>query len=51
MKKAKENDPKMQRATASVAAFTPQMSQQLLDNPRLARLMQLANDKKCKGGS
>jgi hypothetical protein len=35
--------------TASMTTMVGDVTQQLSANPRLARLMQLANDKHCKG--
>jgi hypothetical protein len=46
---AAERHPTDERMTASMTTMVGDVTQQLSANPRLARLMQLANDKHCKG--
>jgi hypothetical protein len=46
--KAKESAPKAQRANDATADLIADAGQQIGSNPRLARLMQLASQKRCK---
>ena len=46
----KEGQPIHQQTMDQMAGFATDAGQQLQSNPRLARLMQLANAKHCKGG-
>jgi len=43
-----ESKPKAERQFTASANMMTDMSKQLSDNPRLARLMELANQKSCK---
>ena len=49
-KMVKEGQPVVQKGIDQMADLSTDMSQQLQTNPRLARLMQLATAKRCKGG-
>jgi hypothetical protein len=46
---AKESAPKVERTTNATGEIVADMGKQLTENPRLARLMQMASAKKCKG--
>lgn len=46
---AKETAPKAERTTSAAGTFAADAGQQLTANPRLARLVQLASEKRCKG--
>jgi hypothetical protein len=46
----KEAQPIKKQQVAQMAGFSADFAQQLQSNPRLARLMQLADNKHCKGG-
>jgi hypothetical protein len=46
---AKESAPKAERTTSATGALVADAGEQLTANPRLARLIQLASEKRCKG--
>ena len=46
----KEAQPMEKQQVGQMAGFSSDFAQQLQSNPRLARLMQLADSKRCKGG-